>query len=88
MIVANCYRFAGHFSGDTMKYRTEAEAESWLERDPLRILHENLVREGALTESELSEIVDTAEELVEDAVTWAESQPLPTPDQAAEDLYA
>jgi acetoin:2,6-dichlorophenolindophenol oxidoreductase subunit alpha len=88
LIVANCYRFAGHFSGDTMKYRSKAEAQPWLERDPLRLLRESLVSNGTLTDLEAAEIIANAESVIDEAVAWAETQPLPTEDQAAEHLYA
>ena len=88
LVVANCYRFAGHFSGDTMKYRTKAEAEPWLERDPVRLLRDRLIDDGVITEDEAVAIGVEAQALVDEALAWAEAQPFPSSDQAAEDLYA
>ena len=88
LVVANCYRFVGHFAGDTMSYRSAAEAEPWLARDPIGLLSERLVAEGALTEMRVAEMHANADAEIADAIEWAASQPLPTENEAGEDLYA
>ena len=35
LIVAECYRLMGHFSGDSQKYRTREEVQKWRARDPI-----------------------------------------------------
>jgi acetoin:2,6-dichlorophenolindophenol oxidoreductase subunit alpha len=88
LVVANCYRFAGHFSGDTMKYRTKAEAEPWLDRDPLKLHRDDLIAAGRLSEHEATTIIAEAEALVAEALAWAETQPFPSIDEVGAHLYA
>lgn len=88
LIVADCYRFEGHFSGDTMSYRDKDEAASWRLRDPIASFRNAQLANGELTEEQASELESAAESAVSDALAWAKDQPLPAPDQAWEDLYA
>jgi TPP-dependent pyruvate/acetoin dehydrogenase alpha subunit len=88
LIVNATYRFAGHFSGDVMRYRTKEEAEPWLERDPIELHRSRLVTEGVLGNDEADVLAETAERQIEDALEFAKASPLPDPATAWEDLYA
>jgi acetoin:2,6-dichlorophenolindophenol oxidoreductase subunit alpha len=88
LVVADCYRFEGHFSGDTMRYRDQAEADSWHERDPVILFQDRLVADGVLKRRDIQGLQKSVDALVADALAWAEDQPLPGPEQAHEDLYA
>lgn len=88
LVVASCYRFMGHFSGDTMKYRSRDEAEPWLRRDPIIAFRDRLLEAGALTEETFDALEDSVRGDVEDALAWAKSRPTPSPEQAWEDLHA
>jgi pyruvate dehydrogenase E1 component alpha subunit len=88
LLVANCYRFVGHFSGDTMGYRTAAEAEPWLARDPLELLRSRLIDDGTLTATEADGLIAEAGDTVREAMEWAKAQPWPDPQEAASHLYA
>jgi acetoin:2,6-dichlorophenolindophenol oxidoreductase subunit alpha len=88
LVVATCYRFAGHFSGDTMKYRTEAEARPWLDRDPVVLFRETLVRARVLDQEDAEALEAGAKAAVRDAHEWAMNQPEPAAPAAWDDLYA
>jgi TPP-dependent pyruvate/acetoin dehydrogenase alpha subunit len=88
LIVNTTYRFAGHYSGDTMKYRTKEEAEPWLARDPIARFRQQLVDDGILTEDEAGELEEAADRAIADALEFAKRSPLPDPATAWEDLYA
>lgn len=88
LIVADCYRFEGHFSGDTMAYRDKEEAEAWRLKDPIAAFRTAQLANGELTEEQAAEYESAAESAVDDALAWAKEQPLPAPEQAWEDLYA
>jgi TPP-dependent pyruvate/acetoin dehydrogenase alpha subunit len=88
MIIANCYRLAGHFSGDTQSYRTKEEVQVWWERDPIKLHRERLVGSGILTEDAADELAHEAERRVVDALEFAKASPFPPAEEAFEDVYA
>jgi len=88
LIVAACFRFAGHFSGDTMKYRTAEEAEPWLAKDPVRQFREHLDGSGAVSAAEAEQLEREAQAAIEEAIAFATASPLPEPEDAWADLYA
>jgi TPP-dependent pyruvate/acetoin dehydrogenase alpha subunit len=88
LIVADCYRFLGHFSGDALKYRDKKEVEPWLARDPIALFSAGLTGAQILTSAELAEMSHQAEMKVEDALEFARASPMPDASEAWEDLYA
>lgn len=88
LIVATCYRFVGHFSGDTQRYRTRDEIQPWLERDPISSHRRRLVDSRVLTEDAADELEHEAKRAVEAALEFAIASPWPAAEEAWEDLYA
>jgi pyruvate dehydrogenase E1 component alpha subunit len=88
LVVAHCYRFEGHFSGDPMGYRDPAVAAPWLERDPIALLAERLLSEGLADRARLDAIDAACEAEVRDALEWAKTSPLPDPATVGDDLHA
>ena len=88
LIVATCYRFVGHFSGDAQRYRTRDEIEPWLARDPIALHTSRLVDAGVLTEDAAAELAEEAKQAVDAALEFAIASPWPAPEEAWEDLYA
>jgi acetoin:2,6-dichlorophenolindophenol oxidoreductase subunit alpha len=82
------YRIRGHYEGDPEPYRTEVEIEHWRTRDPLAIAGERLRRRESLDDTTDEQIRLDARLAVEDAVAFAEAEPLPAPDDALEHVYA
>ncbi len=87
-IAAECYRFEGHFSGDSMAYRDSAEADLWLKRDPIPRQQDMLIAQGVLTASDIETMEAEAKSAVDDALAVASAAPFPDPQQAWEDVYA
>jgi TPP-dependent pyruvate/acetoin dehydrogenase alpha subunit len=81
------YRIRGHYEGDPEPYRTEDEIERWRARDPLAIAAERLRRGGSLDDATDEWIRRDARLAVEDAVAFAEGEPLPAPEDALENVY-
>lgn len=88
LIVADCYRFMGHFSGDTLVYRTTEETEQWLARDPIKAFAGRIALEDGVSQEAIEEIKAGAEQAIDAALVWAEQQPLPDPAEAWEDVDA
>jgi len=80
------YRIEGHSEADQAAYRSRAEVEEWLKRDPIRRLRERMLASG-FTEEELPEPPPDVVAEVRDAVDYATSSPLPEGREAVEDLY-
>jgi pyruvate dehydrogenase E1 component alpha subunit len=82
------YRYRGHSMGDPEKYRQKEEVKKWEDEDPIGVLRKYLLKEAIATEEELAAQEDKAEEIVEEAVLFAESSPNPEPEALFEDIYA
>lgn len=82
------YRFRGHSVADAgLAYRSKAEIEDHVKRDPLLAVEDQIIAVGG-TQQELSELKLQAREVVENAVKFASSSPVPTVDQLAHGVYA
>jgi acetoin:2,6-dichlorophenolindophenol oxidoreductase subunit alpha len=88
LVVAECYRMAGHFSGDVQNYRSKEEVEVAGRRDPIVLFRRELVGGGVLTDSACDELAGEAGALVHRALDHARAAPMPDPDEAWQDLYA
>jgi TPP-dependent pyruvate/acetoin dehydrogenase alpha subunit len=88
-IEAVTYRFHGHNTGEVANYRTEEEVEQWRRTsDPLARLRRALEGAGRLESGRFDELAAAAKEVVEDAIRFAESSPLPDPATAADGVTA
>jgi TPP-dependent pyruvate/acetoin dehydrogenase alpha subunit len=87
-LVATCYRFEGHFSGDTMRYRSAEEARAWLARDPLVAFRARLIADGVLDESRADALEVAAKDDIDAAIAFAIASPLPAPREAWDDVLA
>jgi TPP-dependent pyruvate/acetoin dehydrogenase alpha subunit len=76
-------RFGGHFEGDEIKYRNEAELAPWLARDPIAQAEGRLRAMGAEDEDFASLEAALAAEVAE-AAEFASSSAFPDPDEALE----
>jgi pyruvate dehydrogenase E1 component alpha subunit len=88
LLECRTYRFYGHTVFDNpLTYRTKDEEEHWRSRDPLKLFRERVVPEGLITAEELDRLDQEAEELMEEAIRFADSSPLPQPHELYEDVY-
>ena len=89
LLEAKTYRYRGHHVGDSGYYRTDDEVKWWMEnKDPIKLLGDHMIAAKVTTQEELDALSETIEEEVEGAVEFGREAPLPTPEQAYEDLYA
>ncbi|MGO9965544.1 MAG: thiamine pyrophosphate-dependent dehydrogenase E1 component subunit alpha [Acidimicrobiales bacterium] len=74
------YRYHGHQTNEVVNYRTNEELEHWRRtRDPIERLRTALLKAGLLDQSQYEKLEAQAHEVVEDAIRFAESSPLPDP---------
>ena len=82
------YRFRGHFEGDPQRYRAKKEIEDFRRKgDPIQLFKAALKKERLLTEKLDKNFRDEITTLIEEAVRYAQDQPLPQPEEALEDLF-
>ena len=82
------YRFRGHFEGDPQRYRAKKEIEDFRRKgDPIQLFKAALKKERILTEKLDKNFRDEITTLIEEAVRYAQDQPLPQPEEALEDLF-
>jgi pyruvate dehydrogenase E1 component alpha subunit len=89
LIEARTYRFRGHSMRDPSAaiYRTKEEVEREKQRDPILLFRERCLREGMLTESELKSLETEVNDLVDEAVAFADASPEPPAEWLLTDIY-
>lgn len=81
-------RYYGHFEGDAQTYRDMNELRQIREeRDCLKRFRERTVSSGLLDASQLDDIDGEIEQLIEDSVLKAKSDPKPSPADLLADVY-
>jgi pyruvate dehydrogenase E1 component alpha subunit len=88
LIEAVCYRYCGHFEGDTEEYRTREEVERWRRLDPIPRLANRLLQLGWADDATLTGLRQAAERDAMQAVTFAEEGALPDPAEALTGVFA
>jgi 2-oxoisovalerate dehydrogenase E1 component alpha subunit len=88
LIEAKVMRLTAHSSDDQQtKYRSATELEAERARDPVPLFRALLRRRGVLDEATADAIAAENKVIVDDATTFAESQPDPTPESAMWYVY-
>lgn len=70
LIEAVTYRWYGHYAGDKAEYRDPQEVEEWRSRDALARVRE------ALSEVDVQEIGTQVEEMIQEALSFAQASPV------------
>jgi pyruvate dehydrogenase E1 component alpha subunit len=89
LIEAKTYRWREHVGPNfdiDQGYRTQAELDSWMARDPLLIHARRLESQGILTASQRAAIDEHAEAEAAAAVEFARTSPFPEPDTLVTDV--
>ena len=68
------YEHCGPNLDDKLGYRSKTEIESYIERDPLKILGNKLVDSGVVSKKILKDLVDQINDYVQDSFTRVKSQ--------------
>jgi len=84
------YRWREHcgpnFDND-LGYRREDEYLRWREKDPIKILQDELLAHRALNDTDIQEMDRTIQTEVDQAFVFAEESPFPAPEENFKDLY-
>jgi pyruvate dehydrogenase E1 component subunit alpha len=89
LIEARTYRFRGHSMRDPAGavYRTREEVDREKLRDPIAIFSQRCVRDGVLTEADLRITEKSINDLVDEAVAFADASPEPPAEWLLTDVY-
>ncbi|TAK59603.1 MAG: thiamine pyrophosphate-dependent dehydrogenase E1 component subunit alpha, partial [Dehalococcoidia bacterium] len=88
LIEAKTYRLSPHTSSDDdRRYRTRAELEEWIKKDPIDRFRKRLMEEEDLTEAEDAELRAEVKKEIADAVKSAEAAPDPAPEDALRHVF-
>jgi pyruvate dehydrogenase E1 component alpha subunit len=82
------YRYMGHSMSDAVSgtYRTKAELDEYLKRDPINLLKSRLFESGEITDADLTAMEAGIKGVVQDAWDFADASPEPPPEALYEDV--
>ncbi|AOY81639.1 pyruvate dehydrogenase (acetyl-transferring) E1 component subunit alpha [Moorena producens JHB] len=88
LIEALTYRFRGHSLADPDELRSKEEKEFWLTRDPIKKMASYLTENHLATPEELKAIESKIQEVINDAVEFAQASPEPDPSELHRYVFA
>jgi pyruvate dehydrogenase E1 component alpha subunit len=89
LIECKTYRWRAHTERKTQPDpRDNAEIEAWKRKDPIARLLGQLKEQQQLSEADWQGMKAEVQRAIDAAVVFAERSPFPTPQQAAEDVFA
>ena len=89
LIEARTYRFRGHSMRDPAGsvYRTKDEVEREKQRDPITVFTERCLKDGILVDADVKAVEKDVNDIVDEAVAFAEASPEPAPEELFTDVY-
>ncbi len=89
-IEARTYRYMGHSMSDPAHghYRTKAEIDEQKKRDPIATLQHQLLEKKEITPEEIKKMEAEIQDIIQEAVEFAEKSPEPPLSSLTEDVYA
>ena len=88
LIECKTYRWLGHNIKDPGMYRKAEEVEAWKQKCPVKRFEAYLRDKGLLDDAKIKEVYRSVNEEIEEAVRFAESSPLPLPEDTLLGVYA
>ena len=80
------YRLAGHMAGDLETYRPPEEVEKQEAYEPIVVLRSKLLTRG-VDETAIAGIDEEVDDMIDEAVAFAEKSPWPDAAEAYRDVY-
>ena len=82
------YRYRGHSMSDPQKYRSKEEMEEYQKTDPVERMKNYILDKKIAKKDEIEEIENKVEDVVLEAVEFADETPFPEPEALYEDMFA
>jgi len=88
LIDVRTYRFMGHSMSDAVSgtYRSKAELDEYLKRDPIALLRAHMQDNGEITQDEVQKLDDEIKAVCQDAWDFADQSPEPPLEALYEDV--
>ena len=87
LIEARAFRYYGHFVGDPQTYKSKEEMAGYEAQDPIVFFRKRALEDDLASEAELADIDARTQDLIEDAVRFAEESDYPAPEDCLDDVY-
>ena len=89
LIEFKTYRWRGHFEGGGIPdLRPKDELEDWKKKCPVALTERQLIEKGIIDAAGLSAMNTEIMTRIQEAVDFAETSPLPDPEDALEDIFS
>ncbi|MBJ7449175.1 MAG: pyruvate dehydrogenase (acetyl-transferring) E1 component subunit alpha [Parachlamydiales bacterium] len=88
LIEVKTQRFKGHSVSDPGLYRPKDELSASMQRDPILLLRNALIKENIITEDEYKALDKQLKEIVLASMEFADQSPWPDPATLEQDVYA
>ncbi len=90
LLEVRTYRFMGHSMSDAVSgtYRSKAELEEYMKRDPIALLRVRMQENGELTDEQLQKLDEELKAIVQDSWDFADASPELPLEALYEDVYA
>ncbi|HKS07048.1 MAG TPA: pyruvate dehydrogenase (acetyl-transferring) E1 component subunit alpha [Gemmatimonadaceae bacterium] len=88
LLEVRTYRYMGHSMSDAVSgtYRTKAELDEYLQRDPIELLKRGMLERKEITEADVKKLDDEQKAIVQDAWDFADQSPEPPAAALFEDV--
>jgi len=87
-VEAETYRYFGHSKSDRNLYRSKEEIDKWKENDPIRRFENLLLKANVISKNDVTEISQEMNQVIQEAVDFAENSPEPDVNKVTEWVYA
>ena len=81
------FRMTGHSAHDDAGYVPDGLFEEWKKKDPIVRYEKLLLDGGVITSDEIERMQKEIDAIIDDAVEWAENEPLPDAEDLLKDVY-
>jgi pyruvate dehydrogenase E1 component alpha subunit len=81
------FRMTGHSAHDDAGYVPDELFEEWKQKDPIARFENSLLAEGVADQDDFDRMQNEITAIIDDAVEWAENEPLPTADDLTTNVY-
>ena len=88
LIEAKTYRYYGHSHSDPRAYRTREEEAQWKDRDPIKVMKENLEAVKMITETEFEQMETAVDGKMSGAMTFSNASPEPKAEEVNTNVFA
>jgi len=88
LLECKTYRHYGHYVGENASYRPQEEVRAWLERDPIKLFSQLLIRDAILTPGNIGKMEAEVKAQVVEAEKFASESEFPDASEVLQHVFA